>query len=106
MSEATLQAQCFTWHWNNYPDERGFLYMQYNNPKNAAHGSVLKAMGLVKGVSDLAYIPELDKMTYIEIKLPGEKQSKAQKDWQKKVEARGCKYIVIDNFKSFKKLFL
>lgn len=102
ISESKLQQQCFTWHWNNFPEERGALYMQYNNPKNAAHGAVLKGMGLVSGVSDLAYLRPDGRVTYIELKLPGQKQSKAQRSWQALAERRGAKYLLCDNLEDFK----
>jgi hypothetical protein len=30
--------------------------MNYNNPKNAIHGAILKGLGLVAGVADMTYL--------------------------------------------------
>lgn len=75
--------------------------MQYNNPKNAAHGAVLKGMGLLPGVSDLAYLRDDGRMLFIEMKLPGQRQSPAQKDWQQIVTALGADYCVITSLEEF-----
>jgi hypothetical protein len=58
VKESKIQSDCFTYHWNHYPAQRGQLFMVYNTPKNAAHGSILKAMGMVAGVSDMIYLPK------------------------------------------------
>ena len=102
MSEAKLQQQCFMWHWNTYPSERGRLWMQYNNPKNAAHGAVLKGMGLVNGVADMAYLAKDGKPVFIEFKIDKGRQSDAQKWWQGVVESVGAKYFIVRTFEDFK----
>ena len=101
ITESRLQQQCFLWHWNTYPEDRGALYLHYNNPKNAVHGAILKGMGLVEGVSDLGYLRPDGRVTYIEMKLPGKKQSPAQKKWQQVVESRCGRYFVCDNLDDF-----
>lgn len=104
MTESRLQQLCFLWHWNTYPQERGRLWMQYNNPKNAEHGAILKGMGLIAGVSDLAYLREDGRMVFIEMKLPGEGQSERQKQWQSMVQACGAEYHVIRSLEEFQNL--
>jgi hypothetical protein len=104
ITESKLQQQCFMWHWNTHPDERGRLWMQYNNPKNRAHGAVLKGMGLVAGVSDLAYLKSDGTMLFIELKLPGQKQGPKQIWWEQLVTKTGAEYKVINNLEAFKKL--
>lgn len=115
MTESRLQHECFIWHWNNYPDERGLLWMNYNNPKNAAHGAMLKGMGLIKGVADMTYVkpsrcadcpeswPGYD-LTFIELKTDTGRQSSAQKEWQAQVEAVGAKYEIVRTVEEFKAL--
>jgi hypothetical protein len=49
MQEFKIQAECFQWHWNNFPDERGRLFTVNNNAPSAYAGSVMKAMGVVAG---------------------------------------------------------
>lgn len=104
ITESRLQQLCFLWHWNTYPADRGYLWMQYNNAKNAEHGAILRGMGLVAGVADLAYLSPSGRMVYIEMKRPGEKQSDKQKWWQELVTRRGAEYHVIDTLEEFQNL--
>ena len=56
MTEDRLQQECFIWHSNTYPNKRGLLYHNFNNPRNAIQGAKLKTMGLVSGVADLTLL--------------------------------------------------
>lgn len=104
--EHTLQSACFIWHWNACPEERGLLYMNHNNPRDARQGAYLKAMGLISGVSDMTYIhPDGSGITFIEFKAERGSQSKSQKWWQGVVEKAGCRYIVIKTLEQFKNIF-
>ena len=105
-SEALLQSNCFIWHWNTYPAERGRLFAIYNNPKNKAHGAYLKGQGLVKGVSDMAYITKNGETIFIEMKTetPKGRQSDAQKEWQKTVEQIGCTYLICRTEQQFQNI--
>ena len=55
LSEVKIQARIFQWHWNNYPQERGLLCYNLNNSANKVQGSQNKAIGLIKGRSDMVY---------------------------------------------------
>ena len=103
MSEIKLQQQCFLWHWNSKPEERGLLFMNYNNPKNALHGAILKGIGLVAGVADMTYLSPRG-VIFLELKFGDGKQSAAQIEWQRKVEASGYRYEVVRDFEEFKKI--
>jgi len=103
MSEIKLQQQCFLHHWNSKPEERGLLFMNYNNPKNALHGAILKGIGLVAGVADMTYLSPRG-VIFLELKFGDGKQSAAQIEWQRKVEAAGYRYEVVRNFEEFKKI--
>lgn len=103
-TEARLQHDCFTWHWNAFPHERGRLWMQYNNPKNARHGAVLKGMGLVAGVSDMAYLKPDGRTAFVEFKEPAGRQSLAQKQWQQTVTALGAEYRIVTSLEQFQKI--
>ena len=104
MTEHQLQALCFTWHWNNRPEERGLLYMNHNNPRDARHGASLKVMGLVAGVADMTYIhPDGSGITFLEFKAERGKQSASQVWWQSTVERANCKYMIIKSFEDFTK---
>jgi hypothetical protein len=60
------------------------------------------------GHSDVAgVIPPSGRALYAEIKIPPDKQSEDQKNFQSAVEKRGARYIVVtpENFELFKKEF-
>jgi hypothetical protein len=100
MSELKLQAECFQDFWNCYPEKRGLLFMNYNNPKNAAHGAILKGLGLVAGVADMTYLSP-DGAVFLEFKFGEGRQAPAQKKWQEAVEAVGYRYFLIYTKKDF-----
>lgn len=104
-SESALQQRIFIYHWNTYPSERGLLFHVNNNAKSRKAGAMLKAIGVVAGVSDLLYIHR-GRLYALEVKLPKGRQSSAQQAWQKAVEDAGCEYHILrslDDFKEFKK---
>lgn len=103
MNELKMQAECFQWHWNTYPTERGCLYMNYNNAKNQAHGAILKAMGMVSGVADMTYLSRAGAV-FIELKTESGIQSATQKEWERLVCSRGYAYHVVRSVDEFKKL--
>jgi hypothetical protein len=101
MTEARLQAQCFQWHWNNYHNSRGMLFMVHNNPLNAIDGNRLKAQGMVAGVSDMLLLRQDKPPLCIEIKLPKCKQQANQIAWQEVAESTGAKYVVVRSLEEF-----
>ena len=101
ISESKLQQTCYTWFWNHYPDLRGCLWMNYNNPKNAAHGAVLKGMGLVAGVADMSLLAN-GKFYGLEFKTPTGRQSKGQIRWAEAIAKQGGYYLIITSFDQFK----
>ena len=103
MQEFKIQAECFQWHWNNFPDERGRLFTVNNNAPSAYAGSVMKAMGVVAGVSDMIYLSAAGAV-FLEFKDPKGKQSLSQKWWQGVVEAVGYKYVVIRSVEDFQRV--
>ena len=94
MTESQLQAHCFQLHWNRYPEERGLLYMNYNNPKNAIQGAYLRALGMIKGVADMTYLGKTG-VVFLEFKTEQGKQSPAQIEWQAKVITAVYEYRII-----------
>ena len=103
MSEFKIQAECFQWHWNNFPDQRGRLFTVNNNAPSAYAGSVMKAMGVVAGVSDMIWLSPKGAV-FLEFKAPKGKQSLSQKWWQERVESVGYRYVVIRSLEDFQKL--
>jgi hypothetical protein len=102
MSESQLQALCFQSHWNAYPEERGLLYMNFNNPQNARHGMHLRSLGLVAGVADMTYLHS-DGVVFLEFKALKGRQSPLQIEWQARVMSVGCKYAIIKSIEEFYK---
>jgi hypothetical protein len=105
-TELQMQAECCTWFWNEYPGERQMLHANDNNSYNAIEGAKKKALGVVKGISDLEFIGYDRDMWFIELKLPGEKQLLEQIKFQQMVELRGFNYIIIFSFVEFKRFIL
>jgi hypothetical protein len=105
MTEALLQQQCYIWFHNTYKEQRGRLYMNYNNPPNKIAGAKLKSMGLVAGVADLSYLSPKG-FVYIELKTAGGRQSPKQKDFERMAISLGYSYYIIKSFEDFKKLIL
>lgn len=102
--EEKIQAQCFQWFWNTFPEERQMLFHVDNNSWNEVIGARKKALGVCKGVADFVFILPWGKIVFIEMKKPGGKQSESQKDFMNKVQDRQHYYHIIDGFEEFKQL--
>jgi hypothetical protein len=50
-----LQAMCWQWHYNSYPEDRGYIRLIYSNPRNKIQGAKLKAAGLTAGTPDMVW---------------------------------------------------
>lgn len=103
--EDQLQAECFIWHWNTFPEQRGRLFHVNQKARNAIEGNRMKAMGVVPGVSDLIFLRASGPM-FIEMKIEDGKQSPEQVKFQRIVESLGFQYIICRSFSQFKQLFL
>ena len=105
LSEAALQQRIFMHHWNTYKDERGRLYHNNNNSHSRKKGAIMKGQGVVAGVADLTYLYLDDdlcgRVAYLEIKLPGERQSAKQKEWEAIVRGLGFDYFIIRSIADF-----
>ncbi|RIV23626.1 VRR-NUC domain-containing protein [Fibrisoma montanum] len=99
-SEAKLQSECFQWHWNEYPEERGLLHCNNNNSENRIKGNLNKAVGVVKGVADLEYLAS-GFTCFIEMKLPGQSQSREQIRFMRQCFDRGHEYVIIRSKPAF-----
>ena len=103
-SEIKLQAECFQWHWNTHIHERGLLCYNLNNSANKIQGNQNKALGLIKGRSDMVLYRESG-VIMLEFKTESGVQSTAQKAWQELVEKNGFEYKIIRSFEEFIKIF-
>jgi hypothetical protein len=100
VTEKKLQQLCFTWFHNTYPNLRGTMWMTHNQAKNATQGAILKAMGMVPGVSDLLWFYR-GCLYCIELKTETGKQSAVQEKWESAIEMQGAIYYVIRDLDSF-----
>ena len=101
LSEFKLQSQCFLYHWNNYPKERGRLFTVNNNSDNKIRAVINQSMGVVPGVADMMYLSDTG-LIAIELKTITGRQSEVQKRWQETIEAAGYRYYIIRSFEQFK----
>jgi hypothetical protein len=81
------------------------LFHVQNKARNAIEGNKFKAMGVVKGVSDMILILP-GKVVFIELKTGTGFQSREQLEFQAKVQARGFEYRLIRSFKEFQEFIL
>ena len=102
--EAKLQARCFLWHWNEYPEDRRMLFHIDNNSYNRIIGAQKKALGVVRGPSDLCYVIDAGHVVWLECKFGDGVQSEEQKEWERKVTQRGHIYILFRTFEEFQKI--
>ena len=103
-AEIKIQSEIFLWHWNNLPEERGLLCYNLNNSANKIQGNQNKALGLIKGRSDMVYYKN-GNATMIEIKTAKGTQSKAQKEWERIIKEAGFNYVVVRSLDEFKFIF-
>lgn len=103
MTESRLQQECFTYHWNTYPSQRGLFFRIKNEGTNKISGAMGKATGIIPGVADMCLL--VGKWAYfIEFKTEKGRQSKQQKEWEEKVNNNGCGYSIIRDLNEFKSL--
>lgn len=103
MSEDQLQSQCFQDHWNRFPEKRRRLFHINQKAKNIIEGNRMKAMGVIPGVSDFAYlIPH--SVRWVEMKTENGLQSREQKEFQSLVESLGMEYHICRSLEHFQQL--
>lgn len=110
----------FLWAWNTYPQNRRLLFHINNKARNKIEGNKFKAMGIVKGPSDLALLAPGGRTIWIEVKVPQigalqasalgilprpeGKQSQEQEDFQRKAESWGHTYVIVETLQEFKEV--
>jgi hypothetical protein len=104
-TELRLQAECFQFHWNQYPNQRGLFFRIKNEGTNRISGARDKASGVVSGVADSCLLlPKCRGVVFVEFKTETGKQSITQRNWQLTLEAHGYTYTIIRNINEFKEL--
>ncbi|BAQ92532.1 Archaeal Holliday junction resolvase [uncultured Mediterranean phage uvMED] len=106
MSEAKIQAEIVKWFWNGYPEFRGLLYHNFNNPRNKVQGAHLVALGLMKGNPDLTLAIPRGKFgaLYLELKKAGEKPRADQFKQMERLEKAGNCVAWVDSTDQAKEL--
>lgn len=102
--EHRLQCACVRWFRLAYHQYQHNLFAVPNGGYRApATASKIKAEGALPGVSDLILL--LARGRYhgllIEMKTKTGRQSEAQKEWQRAIEADGYKYVVVRSIEEF-----
>lgn len=104
--ELRLQSRCWQWHWNTYVEDRDYVRMIYQNPRNKIHGSMLKAAGLRKGTADQVWYRPGKPDVYVEYKIGNNKQSEEQYWFQKLMELCGHEYYIVRTLKEYQYLII
>lgn len=109
-NEGKIQAACYQYFWNNYPQYRGLYFAVPNEnnraDSNAITGAIRRSMGVYHGVADTLLLISRGQYHGLCIEYKDEKgrQSEHQKTWQKLVEAQGYRYEVVRTEDEFKEL--
>lgn len=109
LSEDQIQASMVEWFNNTFclkfHTPRSIIFSVPNGGiRHKIVAIILKATGLLSGVSDLIII-HLGIIYFVEVKKPGEKQSPSQKEFQARVESHGFKYLFFDKLEDFQNYF-
>lgn len=94
-SEAEFQSFCTKEFDRRYPELRGRLILQYNNPPNKVMAGILISMGMRRGVADQLFRSPVGNV-WIEFKIKGGRQSDFQKDFEASVRGWGDYYELIE----------
>lgn len=104
--ESDIQIACVTWFRYQYSKFDTLLFAVPNGgPRNKVTASILKAEGVVAGVSDLILL--VPRTQYhglcIEMKTSKGTQQDTQIAFQKAVESQGYKYVLCRSVDDFRK---
>lgn len=105
--ESRIQQACVTWFRYQFP--RLVMFAVPNGGyRNAVTGAVLKAEGVLAGVSDLILLHPSGGYhgLCIEMKTPRGRQAETQKAFQKRVEGVGYKYALVRSFEEFQSVVI
>lgn len=94
MTEIQIQSLAFKKLWNNRPELRGRVFAINQNSHNRIKGSMNKSLGVLPGVSDMAYLVN-GSVVWIEWKTPDGRQSPDQKAFEQLVSRLGMRYVIV-----------
>lgn len=104
-AEDDLQMQCVRWFQLQFPQFSRLLHHSPNGGKrNAREGARFKQMGTQAGFPDLILLVAANgyHALMLELKTRTGRQQDSQKDYQKRVEEQGYRYVVIRSFDQFR----
>lgn len=104
-AEDDLQMQCVRWFQLQFPQLSRLLHHSPNGGKrNAREGARFKQMGTQAGFPDLILLVAAQgyHALLLELKTRTGRQQDSQKDYQKRVEEQGYRYVVIRSFDQFR----
>lgn len=105
MTEDQLQAACFQWAWNNYPQTRRLLWAVPNGgSRDVREGLKLRACGVIPGVWDM-HLFYHGKLTVFELKVGRNQQSPQQVAWGVLVATHGATCFEIRTLEEFQRAF-
>jgi hypothetical protein len=105
-NESVMQRACIKWFRLQYPEYEKLLFCVPNGGRrNPAEAKIMKAEGIVSGVSDLILLAARKGFhsLCIEIKTDKGRQYDNQIAWQKHCEENGNKYIICRSMEEFMK---
>lgn len=108
--EGKIQAECFRWFFNSFPQYRGLLFHVPNEndraDSNPIQGAIRKSLGVWPGVSDLLFLLARGGFHGLCIEMKDEHgtQRPAQKEWQSVVERQGYRYEICRSLAQFQEL--
>lgn len=94
MSEIQLQSLAFKNLWNNRPELRGRVFAINQNAHNRIKGAMNRSLGVMPGVSDMAYLVN-GSVVWIEWKTETGRQSPDQKAFEQMVTRLGMRYFIV-----------
>jgi len=111
MKEDKIQRECVRWFNNTYclkhHNPRGIIFSVPNGgTRNDKEAMVLKATGLLAGVSDLILILPNSRILFVEFKTEIGAQSATQKEFESRITALGYVYALVRSADEFKSIVL
>lgn len=102
--ESALQKNCIKWFRLQYPAlSKAIFAVPNGGHRNAVEAAIMKAEGIVAGVSDVILLTARGgyHSLCIEFKTEKGRQTDLQKQWQKVAEENDNKYIICRSLEQF-----
>ncbi|MGF7218633.1 hypothetical protein GGR92_004812 [Spirosoma lacussanchae] len=96
-----LQAECYQWHVDEYPDDRHLVHANLNNSVGGRRGVRNTAIGIRKGRCDSQYFKR-GRLYLFEFKVGSDSQKADQKAFQEANEREGAIYQIIRSVEQYK----